>query len=100
MLRGLYTAGSGMIAQQRRQEMLTNNLANANTPGYKADQASLRSFPNQLIKALGTDHMQKYGTNRVGELSTGVYMQERTPNFRQGDINETRNNTDIAILQG
>lgn len=100
MIRGFYTAGAGMIAQQRRQEMLTNNLANVNTPGYKADQGSLRSFPNHLLKALGTDHLPKYGTNRIGELTTGVYMQERTPNFAQGDIHETRNNTDIAILQG
>lgn len=100
MIRGLYTAGAGMIAQQRRQEMLTNNLANVNTPGYKADQASMRAFPNQLLKALGTDHIVKYGTNRIGELTTGVYMQERLPNFAQGDIYETRNTTDIAILQG
>ena len=100
MIRGLYTAGAGMIAQQRRQEMLTNNLANVNTPGYKADQASLRTFPNYFIKALGTDHMPKYGTNRMGDMATGVYMQERTPDFQQGDINETRNNTDVALLQG
>ncbi|ADU32274.1 flagellar hook-basal body protein [Evansella cellulosilytica] len=100
MLRGLYSAGAGMITQQRRQEMLTNNLANIETPGYKADQASIRSFPNQLIQAMGTNHMQKFGTNVIGELSTGVYMQERTPNFRQGDLQETFNSTDIALLQG
>ncbi|MDG5787286.1 flagellar hook-basal body protein [Evansella sp. AB-P1] len=99
MLRGLYTAGAGMIAQQRRQEMLTNNMANADTPGFKADKASLRSFPNQLLQAMGTNHTQKYGTNRIGELSTGVYLQEKTPNFRQGDIQETFNTTDMALLQ-
>ncbi|MDQ0257221.1 flagellar basal-body rod protein FlgG [Evansella vedderi] len=100
MLRGLYTAGAGMIAQQRRQEMLTNNMANANTPGFKADQASMRSFPNQLLKAMGTNHMQKFGTNRIGELTTGVYLQEATPNFIQGALQETFNTTDIALLQG
>ncbi|MBU9723418.1 MULTISPECIES: flagellar hook-basal body protein [Bacillaceae] len=100
MIRGLYTAGAGMITQQRRQEMLTDNMANANTPGYKADQASMRAFPNQLIRAMGTDHLQRHGTTHVGELSTGVYMQERTPNFRQGDIYETFNTTDLALLQG
>lgn len=100
MIRGMYTAGAGMIAQQRRQEMLTNNLANINTPGYKADQASMRSFPNYFIKALGTDHIPKYGTNHMGDMATGAYMQERTPNFQQGDITETRNNTDVALLQG
>lgn len=99
MLRGLYAAGSGMIAQQRKQEMLTNNLSNINTPGFKGDQASLRTFPNMLITAMGTDHGRTHGTNRVGVLSTGAYMQERTPNFSQGDLQETGNNTDVALLQ-
>ncbi|WP_416147736.1 flagellar hook-basal body protein [Salipaludibacillus sp. HK11] len=100
MLRGLYGAGAGMIAQQRQQEMLTNNMANVETAGYKADQSSLRTFPSMMIRAMGTDHTRFGGSNQVGELATGVYMQERTPNFRQGDMQETGNNTDIALLQG
>ncbi|QKS72741.1 flagellar hook-basal body protein [Paenalkalicoccus suaedae] len=98
MLRGLYTAGAGMIAQQRRQEMLTNNMANINTPGYKADQATLRTFPNMLVEAMGTD--QRFGRERVGELTTGVYLQERLPDFRQGGLLETTNPTDVALMQG
>lgn len=86
-----------MISQQRKQEMLTNNMANIETPGYKADQASLRKFPNMLVQAMGTQ--QGHG-HPVGELTTGVYMQERTPNFLQGDMQESGNNTDIALLQG
>lgn len=100
MIRGFYTSAAGMIAQQRRQEMLTNNLANASTPGYKADDASLRSFPNMLINAIGVDNRPLGKSQFVGELSTGAYLQERTLNFRQGDIHETGNNTDIALLQG
>ncbi|GEL07530.1 flagellar hook-basal body protein [Salisediminibacterium halotolerans] len=100
MLRGMYGAGAGMIAQQRRQEMLSNNVANANTPGYKADQGSLRTFPQQLIQAVGTDHPETHGSRDVGTLATGVYMQERTPNFTQGDMRETGNSTDAALLQG
>ncbi|OIJ11720.1 flagellar biosynthesis protein FlgC [Anaerobacillus alkalilacustris] len=100
MIRGFYTSAAGMIAQQRRQEMLTNNLANANTPGFKADDASLRSFPNMLVKAMGGDNRPLGNSHHVGELSTGVYLQEKTLNFRQGDIHETNNSTDIALFQG
>ncbi|MCT8140135.1 flagellar hook-basal body protein [Anaerobacillus sp. CMMVII] len=100
MIRGFYTSAAGMIAQQRRQEMLTNNLANADTPGYRADDASLRAFPNLLIQAMGVDNRPQGKTTHVGELSTGVYLQERTLNFRQGDLHETGNRTDIALLQG
>lgn len=100
MIRGFYTSAAGMIAQQRRQEMLTNNMANVNTPGYRADDASLRAFPNMLIKAMGVDNRPLGKSHHVGELSTGVYLQERTMNFRQGDIHQTDNSTDVALFQG
>ncbi|WP_059104121.1 flagellar hook-basal body protein [Shouchella shacheensis] len=95
MLRGFYTAASGMLAEQQRQDMLAHNLANAQTPGYKADQSATRAFPTMLLHAIS-------GNERpapIGELSTGVYMQEQMPNFRQGDIKETGNSTDVSIVQ-
>ncbi|MGN1387201.1 MAG: flagellar hook-basal body protein [Bacillus sp. (in: firmicutes)] len=104
MLRGFYTAATGMIAQQRRTEMLTNNLANASTPGYKADQSSLRAFPEMLISHFGeTDIPTINGltlptSQTVGQLNTGVYMQETIPAFAQGSLKETDMNTDIALI--
>ncbi|PRO65776.1 flagellar hook-basal body protein [Alkalicoccus urumqiensis] len=98
MLRGLYTAGSGMIAQQRRQEMLTNNMSNLETPGYKADQSSLRKFPNMIATEM-SKHNQPFSRPQIGELTTGVYMQDIHPNFRQGDVQETGNSTDAALFQ-
>ncbi|MUK89683.1 flagellar hook-basal body complex protein [Ornithinibacillus sp. L9] len=106
MLRGFYTAASGMIAQQRHQEALSNNIANANTPGYKADQATLRSFPEMLMHQMGsknipTQHNIKYPvSNPIGSLSTGVYVQEYVPNFAQGDIRDTGITTDLALVNG
>ena len=106
MLRGFYTAASGMITQQRHQEMLSNNLANVNTPGYKADQAAIRSFPELLIRQIGsrtvptTNGRLRLPENRpIGSLNTGVYVQERIANFAQGPIRETGLNTDLAIVQ-
>ncbi|WP_299744129.1 flagellar hook-basal body protein [uncultured Rossellomorea sp.] len=104
MFRGFYTVASGMLSQQRKTEMLTNNMSNANTPGYKADQASMRAFPKMLLermdstsipteKALSLPFNQK-----VGALNTGVYMQEAIPSFLQGDLQETGRNLDIALL--
>lgn len=103
MFRGFYTAASGMISQQRRQDLLTNNLANANTPGFKADRSSLRAFPDLLLSRIGETSVggRAIPTNsRIGALATGVYMQEAMPNFRQGDLRETGNILDIALLQG
>ena len=105
MLRGFYTAASGMLTQQRYQEALGNNIANMNTPGYKADQATIRSFPEMLIQAQGN---RKLPTHRnvhipinqtIGSINTGVYVQEFVPNFSQGAIRETGMPTDLALVQ-
>lgn len=104
MLRGFYTAADGMIAQQRVQETLSNNIANVNTPGFKADQATLRSFPELLIHQMGTRNIPttnglKMPVNQpIGSLNTGVYVQETIPHFEQGPIKETNLSTDMAII--
>ncbi|QTC40522.1 flagellar hook-basal body protein [Bacillus sp. V3] len=106
MFRGFYSAATGMLAQQRKTEMLTNNMANANTPGYKADQASLRAFPEMLLERLDSAQVPTEKglpipfNQKVGKLNTGVYMQETTPNFLQGDLQETGRNADIALING
>ncbi|WP_100401491.1 flagellar hook-basal body protein [Bacillus sp. FJAT-42315] len=104
MFRGFYTAASGMIAQQRRTEMLTNNMSNANTPGYKADQSSLRAFPEMLLQRIDQssvptkNKLNFTSAQPIGALGTGVYMQETKPLFIQGDLRETGLKTDVALL--
>ncbi|MFE8698094.1 flagellar hook-basal body protein [Cytobacillus sp. FJAT-53684] len=104
MFKGFYTVASGMLAQQRRTEMLTNNMANANTPGFKADQSSLRAFPEMLLQrfdelSIPTENGLNLPYNKkIGSLSTGVYMQEAIPAFMQGDLKETGLGTDVALL--
>ncbi|PLR94488.1 flagellar hook-basal body protein [Bacillus sp. T33-2] len=104
MFRGFYTVASGMLAQQRRTEMLTNNMSNNNTPGFKADQSAMRAFPELLLQRF---EQQKIPTengltlpfsNTVGSVNTGVYMQEAIPKFIQGDLRETGSNTDVGLL--
>ncbi len=104
LLRGFYTAATGMIAQQRRTEMLTNNMSNVNTPGFKADQSSVRAFPEMLISRVNSTKVPtKSGLNLptnsyVGALNTGVYVQETIPAFKQGDLRDTNNTTDLALI--
>jgi flagellar basal-body rod protein FlgF len=105
MFRGVYTATSGMIASGRKQEMLTNNLANAETPGYKQDQTVLRSFPDILMQRMRDEqglHVQGKpsfpGKTPLGVLHTGVYAQEGIPSFKQGDLRETGRFIDFALI--
>lgn len=104
MIRGLYTAASGMLALQHRQESLSNNLANINTPGFKQDDGVLRSFPEQLLSRMNDNAPNIPGVPsmpgqpaQIGSLHTGVYMSEALPNFAQGDIEQTDNQYDVAL---
>ncbi|KAA0548566.1 flagellar hook-basal body protein [Bacillus sp. BGMRC 2118] len=104
MLRGFYTAASGMLTQQRITEMHTNNMANANTPGFKADQASVRAFPELLLQRIHNPGVPNTGNTlssgrTIGSLNTGSYMQEAIPRFMQGDLQDTGRKTDIALLE-
>lgn len=106
MFRGFYTVATGMIAQQRRTELLTNNMSNANTPGFKEDQSTMRSFPDMLMSSIKGTNVPLENTTEflnsrtVGAINTGVYMQETVPNYSQGLVTPTSMNTDFAIENG
>ncbi|MBS4195833.1 flagellar hook-basal body protein [Lederbergia citri] len=94
MLRGFYTAASGMYAQQRKTDLLTNNMANINTPGFKEDTSTIRAFPEMLLQRIEAG---KAKSETVGPINTGVYMQETLPRFIQGDLRQTDIGTDLAL---
>lgn len=97
MMRGLYSAAAGMIAQQRKHDAATNNIANINTPGYKAMNTVMRTFPEALIQAIRTgDGNGRRGP--IGRLATGVFAEEYVPLFRQGDVVSTGRATDLALV--
>ena len=104
MFRGIYTATSGMLSAQRKQEVLTNNLANAQTPGFKQEHAVSRAFPDILMERIRDQQMVL--PNRVlpgrgvpiGVLHTGVYTQEAIPSFIQGTLQQTGRTLDMAIV--
>ncbi|MFD1036829.1 flagellar hook-basal body protein [Virgibacillus byunsanensis] len=106
MLRGFYTAASGMMTQQRQQEALSNNIANANTPGYKADQTTMRAFPEMLMHQMGSSNIPTQNglnlptQNPIGSLNTGVYVHETVPNHVQGSVRDTGISTDMALVNG
>jgi flagellar basal-body rod protein FlgF len=97
MLRGIDTATSGMISLQRRQDSLTNNLANAETPGYKQDASLIRSFPEMLLERIRDQENGSTKTPEIGTLSMGVYNQENLPVFSQGSLVSTNMPYDLAI---
>ncbi|MEK4629912.1 MAG: flagellar hook-basal body protein [Solibacillus sp.] len=104
MFKGFYTVATGMVAQQRKTEILTNNMANAKTPGFKSDQTTIRSFPDMLMSAVSSTTIPTENgfalkkLNTVGSLNAGVYLQETLPNQTQGQIYSTGLTTDVALI--
>lgn len=91
MERGLYIAASGMLAEQIRQEQISNDLANASTPGYKADRSSQRSFNQLLLSNSRT-------SAGVGPSGTAVEIAEITTDFTPEPARETGEPLDLAIV--
>ncbi|GHV67862.1 flagellar basal-body rod protein FlgF [Spirochaetia bacterium] len=103
MIRGWYTAASGMRAQQWRLDAVGNNLANVDTDGYKKDQASFKAFPELLMRRMEDDgvYLNPFGSGDmapiVGRLGTGVELNELYTNFEQGAPKETQSDFDFAL---
>lgn len=92
MIRGLYTAASGMLTKQAQQESLSNNIANLNTAGYKKDKVIMRSFDEMVVQNI--DGSKK---RTVGPVEFGVGVDETKTDFSKGVIEETGRNLDFAI---
>ena len=97
MVKGLYTAYTGMINQEHRMDVLTNNLANANTNGYKKEGATSQSFDSVLtykIKDLSEGYRL---TRRMGINNPGVKVGEGYTDFSQGPMKNTGGTYDLAL---
>ncbi len=92
MLRGLYISASGMIADEIRHQVISNNLANANTTGYKKDLVIGQTFPEVLINCL-----YKNQTKAIGPINLGAGVCDIPVKMTPGMIETTGNNLDLAL---
>lgn len=93
MLRGLYTAASGMLAQMLNTDAMANNLANASTTGYKQTDVHFQAFPEMLMNRINGSG----GKTPIGSLSNGLAIAGNITKFTQGDLHETGNTLDFAM---
>lgn len=97
MIRGLYTSGWSMLATQKKMDVITNNMANVSTNGYKKDTLVMESFPSLLTKILKDTGSTPKGTRDIGTMQLGNDVGEVFTNYTQGQITKTNNNLDMAI---
>lgn len=96
MVKGLYTAYTGMINQMNRMDVLTNNLANADTVGYKKEGATTQSFDDVLAYKIKDSSTNGIPTN-LGSINLGVKVGETYTDYSQGSYQETGNTYDLAL---
>ena len=96
MVKGLYTAYTGMINEQYRMDVLTKNLANAATVGFKKEGATSQSF-DQVLAYKIKDTTEASQVRPLGRMSLGVKVGEHYTDYSQGSLRETGNVYDLAI---
>jgi len=87
---GLQIAATGMLAEQVRQDQLSNDLANASTPGYKPDESPQHSFGDVLLA-------NTEGGSAVGNLDEGVALGKTYTNMSSASMQETGEPLDFAV---
>lgn len=97
MIRGLYTAVTGLISQEAKMDVITNNMANADTDGYKSDNLAIKKFNDVLIESREQRGNSAPITNVIGSLSFGSRIDETDTCFDQGTLQGTDSKSDFAI---
>ncbi len=97
MLKGLYTAWSGMLNEQNRMDVMTNNLANATTTGYKKEGTTSQTFDTVLAYRINDLSTGMNVSTRIGSNTPGVKIGENYVDHSQGSFKSTGNTFDLAI---
>ncbi|WP_300380949.1 flagellar hook-basal body complex protein [Clostridium sp.] len=97
MIRGLYTAVSGLVTLDSKQTNITNNIANANTTGYKSDNLTMKSFDEVMIQNKDKLINGRNVRQQLGTISLGAKVDTVDTTFTQGTFKNTDKQTDFAI---
>ena len=100
MMRCLYTAATGMEAQQTKLDVIANNLANTSTTGFKRARADFEDLLSETIRSATAPTPQGGGRPEALQVGLGVRTATTTRSFAQGDMTATQNPLDLAIEGG
>jgi flagellar basal-body rod protein FlgG len=97
MMRALWTAGSGMVAQQSNIDVISNNLANVNTTGFKKSRSDFQDLMYQTIRQAGATTGPDNRLPSGVQIGHGVRQVATQKIYTQGSFQETGNSLDMAI---
>jgi flagellar basal-body rod protein FlgG len=97
MIRALFSAATGMTAQQMNVDNIANNLANANTAGYKTRRVQFQDLLYQNVLQPGASSSQQTVLPAGLQLGMGTHPSSNEIIFTQGNFSETDNPLDVVI---
>jgi flagellar basal-body rod protein FlgG len=97
MNQALWVAKTGLDAQQTRMTVVSNNLANVNTTGFKKGRAAFEDLLYQTVRQPGAQTSQQSQSPSGLQLGTGVRVVSTEKMFTQGNMLQTNNSLDLAI---
>jgi flagellar basal-body rod protein FlgG len=97
MIRGLYTSGWSMLANSRKLDVITNNMANVNTAAFKKDTVVFESFPSVLTKRINDTRSPSNPSGNIGKMQLSSDVGEIFTYYTPGQLQQTGNDFDLAI---
>lgn len=97
MIRSLWISKTGLDAQQMQMDVISNNLANVSTSGFKKSRAVFEDLLYQNIRQVGSQSSQQSQLPSGLQLGTGVKPVATERIFTQGNLQQTGNDKDVAI---
>jgi flagellar basal-body rod protein FlgG len=97
MIRSLWTAASGMKSQSLNIDVISNNLANVNTTGFKSSRADFQDLLYETLRQAGTSSSENSDVPTGIQVGHGSRPVASHKIFTQGDFQQTKNELDIAI---
>ncbi|MBA3014482.1 MAG: flagellar basal-body rod protein FlgG [Proteobacteria bacterium] len=97
MIRALYTARTGMNGQQTQLDVISNNLANVNTGGFKRSRTQFEDLMYQSMRSVGAETVGGAMVPTGVQVGLGTRVTATQKIFTQGDFTETGNDLDMAI---
>lgn len=97
MIRSLWISKTGLEAQQTQMDVISNNLANVNTTGFKRSRAVFEDLLYQTMRQPGAQSSQQTQLPSGLQIGTGVRSVATERIFTQGNLQQTSNNKDVAV---
>ncbi|WP_424689182.1 flagellar basal-body rod protein FlgG [Halarcobacter ebronensis] len=97
MIRGLYTAATGMNSMQHQIDVTSNNISNVNTSGFKKDRAEFQDLMYESLNYTAGRTSQNTMNPTGMDVGLGVRISGIQKDFLQGDLKNTSNPLDVAI---